>query len=551
MNPSENKPLTNGAPVPPRPDIAPPAGPRPIAVTDVNAPAPTEASSTQPPELANIEQTLQAAAAESSANPIAAADATPVTVAQATPPTPAQPTSATDQPAGIPSAPAAMSTPPAAEPAATPGNIIVGSDSSGPTSFTPPSGGAQLGKSPHRRQKWWLGGSLVVLVLLLAAGWVFGLYLPNQPDNVWKTGLSRSGMALDKLATTAINQRKSTHPTTSGLKGTLSYSSQDFNASGDFNLTADQTNTKAGLDATLKPAGQPDIDLKANLLTTLPKGAALPDEYIQLTGLKVLGLDALIPNIDALDGQWIGISGKYMQSLLDEDGTAVSTTGLQNITADDYTAAIQAEIATSRDYIFTTDPTKAVLVNKGFVGKEIVEGVKSYHYTVAINKDHAKAYCTAAVKTLSGTEVYKKLVADNARASTADSITKGCQSSVDNVKPGDTFDIWIGGKYKLIHMVRIHDAADANSYVDFGETYTGGDSMNWFTKLHDPSDKSSADFTATTDFKKLTSNGKLTVGGDGYTVALTFTTDTSNKPVTVTPPAKFVPVQNVLQQLGL
>ncbi|MGH7241182.1 MAG: hypothetical protein ACREGB_02720, partial [Candidatus Saccharimonadales bacterium] len=50
-------------------------------------------------------------------------------------------------------------------------------------------------------------GGIAALIVLLGAGYTFGLYLPAQPSNVYKTGLSRSGKAADALVKYGTSQQ--------------------------------------------------------------------------------------------------------------------------------------------------------------------------------------------------------------------------------------------------------------------------------------------------------------------------------------------------------
>ncbi len=50
------------------------------------------------------------------------------------------------------------------------------------------------------------GAMAAVLVLAGSAAAVFGVYIPNKPQNVWKTGLNRSGTAVQKLVATVTTK---------------------------------------------------------------------------------------------------------------------------------------------------------------------------------------------------------------------------------------------------------------------------------------------------------------------------------------------------------
>lgn len=409
-------------------------------------------------------------------------------------------------------------------------------------------------RSRKNRKKLFLGVSLVVVVLLLAAGWVFGIYVPNKPENVWKTGVNRTGQALDSVVADSTDSKKLASLKTADITGDVSVKSADYAVSGKFTAKGNDTNTTSGLNVSFKPTGQSGYNFSANILTSLAPSAQYPDLYFQISGFKDLGLDALVPNVSTYDGTWIAVSGDYLSKIIGQTDSG-SPKKSQQLTNQDVADAVRAVTATTKDYIFTTDPAKAVLVNKGFVGKETVEGIPSYHYTAALNKDHAKDYCKAVASTIADTNAFKKFVDSAARSDRQESIKTSCTNGVDNIKSGDTFDVWVGSKYKLIHKVRLHDSADKDAYFDFGQTYKGDDTLNFFATIHQPSDKIDLHFTSTTNTKTNTTNGHLNVVStekdNGFTADAHYQLQASNSKVNITKPQDAVPLSDILQQLGI
>lgn len=431
---------------------------------------------------------------------------------------------------------------------------VVGGNS-GQTSYAVTGGSASPSPRSHNsHKKLYLGCGLVILVLLLAAGWVFGMYLPNKPENVWKTGVNRTGQALDSVVADATDSQKLASLKTANLTGDVSVKSADYTASGKLTTQGNDTATTSDLNVSFKPSGQPGYNFSAKLLTSLAANAQYPDLYFQISGFKDLGLDALVPNVSSYDGKWITVSGDYLSKTIGQSGSD-SPKKAQQLTNQDVADAARAVTATTKDYVFTTDPAKAVLVNKGFVGKETVEGVSSYHYTAAINKDHAKDYCSAIANTIAGTNAFKKFVDSADRSDRQKSLKSSCINGVDNIKSSDTFDVWVGGKYKLIHKVRLHDSADKNAYLDFGQTYKGDDTLNFFATVHQPSDKIDLNFTSTTNTKTNTTNGHLhvtsTAKDSGFTADANYQLKSDNSKVNVTKPKGAVPLPDVLRQLGI
>src|SRR5690606_31032379 len=62
---------------------------------------------------------------------------------------------------------------------------------------------------PKKSKKPLFVGLFVALAVVLgSAGYVFGYYIPNKPENVWKTGLNRSGDTLAKLVAESTTEQK-------------------------------------------------------------------------------------------------------------------------------------------------------------------------------------------------------------------------------------------------------------------------------------------------------------------------------------------------------
>jgi hypothetical protein len=393
---------------------------------------------------------------------------------------------------------------------------------------------------------------LVVVLLLLAVGYVFAFYLPNKPENVWKTGLDRTGDGLNGLITDATEQNKLSKLTTSELSGNLTFESKAYGkATGSYSAKFDDNSADGNLSVSLPQQGDKNIDLSLKTLLETPKDSTYPDVYLKFSGINALGLDAFIPGINQYDGTWINISSKYIES---HAAVARDLDTKSDVKTADVAGLVRAVSGTTRDYLLTSQPDKAVLENKGFQGKETVDGIKTYRYKAAVNKDHAKAYCDALGNAVAGTDLFKKLVDESDRADSKKSFVEDCKNGVNDIKSGETFDVWIDSGYKLIHKVRLYDTEDKDSYLDFGQTYKGDHNLYLFANLHDASAKADMTSTTTFNFDDMSAQGALDVKskeGEGYTMSLTFKLAANDKKVTIDKPANSVPVETVLHALGL
>ena len=434
------------------------------------------------------------------------------------------------------------------------GDAIVVGGNYGASSYAVPTPGSNVSNQKNKKKLLLIVGT-VLGVVLLGGGFVFGFYLPNQPENVWKTGINRTGKAISTLITDATEKTQLDKLKASELTGDLTIDSKETGKyGGTFSASADSNTGDVALKVTMPKTAGKSSEFEAKVMTELAPKAQYPDVYFQLTGLSALGLDSMIPGVSNYDGKWIVVSSDYLKQAIGSSATTPNNTD-SSITAADVAEVTLVSTSTTNEYVFTTDTSKAVLVNKGFKGKETVDGVKAYRYLATIDKKHAKDYCQALGTNIAKTQAFKKLVAEKDRADRTKSVVDGCKSSVDRIKDGETFDMWIDGKYKLVHKVRLHDVTNKNSYADFGQNYKGDNNLNLFAKIHD--DASNFDFNSTMviNFKDTTSTGKMDMvsakKGSEFTANANFVLKASNKDLKITKPAVSTTIQEVLQKLGL
>ncbi|HET6924538.1 MAG TPA: hypothetical protein VFH39_01760, partial [Candidatus Saccharimonadales bacterium] len=405
------------------------------------------------------------------------------------------------------------------------------------------------------RRKLLLFGGATVLVLAAMVGLVFGWYLPNTPQNVYNTGLNRTGKAVSSVVDSVTDKQTLQAYQTSVISGSIKADVDGGSYGGDFTTSFDKADLTGGLNVTLKDSGSSKT-LSAKVMSHIPDGSVYPDLYFQLSGLKALGIDEFMPGASAYDGKWISVSSKYLQSIGDTY-LKTSDNTKQQLTTDDIAEVARTAANTTQQYLFTTAPDKAVFEQRSYVGKEKVDGISSYHYKVSLNVQHAKDYCVALGTAMLNTSAYKKLASDNsAQTAEKQSLKSDCDRSVgDAVKPSDTYDMWIDGHYKLIHKIRVYDKTDHASYTDVGQTYKGGNKLSLFVNVHDAKQQGDGAFTLDTDVSTrqtdATLSYKSTSADNPENVTVQLHAKLSADAVKVTPPAGAVPIQDVLKQFGI
>lgn len=415
-----------------------------------------------------------------------------------------------------------------------------------------------------RKKKILLICGAVVLLMGAGAGAVFGFYLPNKPDNVWKTGLNRSGEALGSVVNSATEKSKLESFKKSQVNASVALSHSDAKYSGTFAAKFDDTKSDGSFDVSITEKDLPAKQLGVKYLSELKSGSLYPSLYFQITGLKAFGgeeLEAFVPGISEYDGKWIGIDADYLKSL----GMPVEETKPeeqnkdQSISADDVSELARTMTNTVNEYVLTANPDKALFEQRKFVGKETVDGVKAYHYQVGINKQHAKDLCRATIERIAATNIIKKVPTytdENTSKAMQEDQIKSCQESAEkDIKQDYTFDMWIDAKYKLIYKIRATSPDDAEMYTEIGQIYKGGDELSLFLATHDGKAQSESRATLETNMKTNQTKANLafksTNAENPFDLTMTLEAKPYAEEIKIEKPAGTVPVQDVLQELGI
>ncbi len=396
---------------------------------------------------------------------------------------------------------------------------------------------------------------IIVLVVLLVVGGVFGYYIPNKPANVWKRGMNRTGQALDTIVTEATKTAESSTYKRTNIKGDFKLTSSSLgNFSANIDGWGSSTDAQLNTKVDIKEQGLADRTMSADLLAAIPSGKQYPDLYLQLTGLSQLGLDAFVPGVNQYDGKWLYVGSDYLQSLADSAGIKTDT-NKTNITASDISNFTSSMVAVSREYVLTGDSSKGILEDRGFLGKEMVDGVKTNHYKVGYNKANFKQFCSALGESVLNSQLAKKFVTSASdRTKDQTSFVKSCQDSTNNIKPSDTFEMWVGGKYGLVRQVRFYDTSDKKNYMDVGQQYNGGDELTLYANLHlnDSDTKGTVHLSFTDNAKTgaITLDASAaTTGTDKLDLTAHFAINPARGSTKITRPTDTIDLGQLIQQL--
>lgn len=415
---------------------------------------------------------------------------------------------------------------------------------------------ATLPPKKNRKKLVIIGGTVGMMLLLVATG-VFGFYLPNRPSAVWNTGISRTGIALNSVVESATEKKALETLKTSKITGDLTATLEDVTYTGQVSSTFKDQDSTSGLDFSMK-SSEDDMKISFKTLTKTVRDSPYPDAYVQFSGLKELGiLDLFAPGLNQYEGKWISIPATTYQEFAEK--YVGEDTSTANFTSADVAELARTTVTVTNDYLFSTDPEKAVLEQKSFVGKESVDGLSTYHYKVGINAKHATDYCVALATELTKTKAFKNItgVKDEEIKAMRDEAVKSCKensTALEEIKD-DEFDVWIDSKYKLLYKVRVSDKQEKGTYSEYGQRYSGGDELKFFVNYHADEDKYDVKVEATYNSKTFVTSLAFNADGkeDGNEFAIngTMKFEPSNDEVKIAIPKDAVPLETVLQQMGI
>ncbi|HSH55943.1 MAG TPA: hypothetical protein VK983_03895, partial [Candidatus Limnocylindrales bacterium] len=407
----------------------------------------------------------------------------------------------------------------------------------------------------RRKRNLILGAAATVALLLGSAGYVFGYYIPNKPENVWATGMERSGTVLTTLMTEATDKETAQAFESTSLSGNMEIRSQDQVFKGAVASSYSQTTSDNTFTIQLKDQSGADQKVAMNLLTDIPAGKEYPDIFFKYTGLAALGADAYLPAASSYEGKWITVSSDYIASFLPAEEA-------EELKREELTHQDAAELGkiitdTTREYVLTSDESKSVLVRKSFVATEKLGNVSAHHYKVSLNKENAVRFCTALTERIMSSKAYLKLPwadAERVEQDKKDSLESCKRDAAESIDEKDTFDMWIDRKYKLIHKIRITDQKERQDYVEIGQSYSGGDEIPLFVVIQSKSDEYHGRIDLKVNQKTDTTTASVDFAGDGeddFAIKAQLTFKPYKGVVTIERPKTTVPIQAVLKQLGL
>lgn len=444
----------------------------------------------------------------------------------------------------------------AVPPTPTPG-VVVGGEGNAPAKSAEPApapGPAAAGAGPRglklRLTKPVIGVIAAVLVVGGAAAFYFGYY--TNPSVIYSKSLQNTGKGYDKLVQYADKQSQLHYKAFVG-DGSFKVKGEGFATDGKINFKGDENNGELTFDL-----GLGATRLKADLRAIKSAGAS-PDLYIKASGLKGLGSLAGSPELESqlagLDDSWVLIDHSLIDSL--NAATADQPATVSNSpTREQVLDELQAVGKVNQQYVYTTNKDKAIFTVVKKYGSETVDGHKTYHYKVGVQKENVKKYIKAQQAALKASKL-NDWIKKNKYETTVNAMFDDMARSANDIKASDNFDLWADAKRKLIYKVRFADTKNpAQNYADLGLDYKGGDSYPFFIKGKSKDGDTVTDINLT--FTLNTKNNDLamkvdtsTEGDQPSTFNMDVTFKPSNQTFKIEKPAGAKTLAEALSALGL
>lgn len=340
-----------------------------------------------------------------------------------------------------------------------------GTDSTAAENVGPPTPSPEPDPKPKRGKRKLIIAIVAILAVLgLTSAYVFGYYLPNTPENVWKSAVTNTGKGYDALTTYATNFNSEVD----GLEMQGSYKLKGDMVS-DGTMSGKSLGDNAQFSGTISASGlKIEYEVRA-----IKSTGDTPDYYFKVNGLQ--GLGTLLGGVtgpefaQALEGvnnQWYVIDHTLFEQLASGDSSNQS----MSLSTKDVEKLLNTIKNSNNTYLFTDDQTKAVFVQQEFIGKETKDNRTVYHYKAGVNQANLKLYLKALCGDLQKDTLGKTLLKDGLRATNCDDFVK----KADNINTKQTADVWVDKSTKLVHTVRFTDSKQAANYLEIGQDYQGG-----------------------------------------------------------------------------
>ncbi|MGB4758648.1 MAG: hypothetical protein WBP26_01195 [Candidatus Saccharimonadales bacterium] len=435
---------------------------------------------------------------------------------------------------------------------ATPSVTPSGMSPAGATSTAMPSMPAPM-PGPSTKKKWLIPVLIAVGIAVIAAALVGFKAYTSSPGYVWNKSIENTQKAYQTLDD---HLQKTAEFKGSTATGSLSLASEGFEVSGDFEAKSAGQSADVAIDFSVSSSNQRGDAIKISAgadFRVISSDGAYPDLYIRARDLDKaasmldnLGVSSSEASswLSQYNNQWYVIEGSYL-----EQTASAYSGGLLNV--DGGTSQSSQELyklfgklgKLTSEYVFSNDDSKAVIVQKEFVGKEDKHGRATYHYKAEINTTGLKAYGQALKKTLAEDAIARSLMSAKDKADAEALLVYLDDLSKEYKNDKVTIDVWVDSGTKLVQTIRLSDAKNSKSYVELSQLYDANDKI----PLQLVVSGDGTNFTAklTVDTKKNENTYDIKATSSGSTITINATESFSQTAPTIEKPTNAKSVQEL------
>lgn len=330
--------------------------------------------------------------------------------------------------------------------------------------------------APETKKKSFIPKVLIVLFASLffmgGAAAAYINFVQKSPDNLWKSALRNTATGMDRIIDLSATSPK-------GVK-----QSGNFKISSPIAMDGNMEGSSYESDGVLKAnLGVSGARFDMEIRSIVPDGAANPDLYFKVGGLD--GIDSLVTGLlgddvggvgqafSELNEQWFFLDHTLLDQLMSESGAS------QTQISTEQAAQLGSELAeVLREYVFTTDQTKAIVGIDQKFGFEDFEGDKTYKVSLLLDKNNLKSFLNALVEKAENNELINELFLGPDQSLSELLELEDLMKSIDESDVSDvSMEAWIDSNGRFIRNVRIYPTEEnkESNYLDIGLDYESGD----------------------------------------------------------------------------
>lgn len=340
-------------------------------------------------------------------------------------------------------------------------------------------------KNSGKKQGWKKRAPLIAIVLFFvgAIAGVFGYYIPNRPENVYRTGLDRTGQMMSQLDEqfAAIDEIASSDGFQ--MDGSINTQMEEGTISGTMSSRAGESSSETNIDVSGEIGDDSfgmNINLGFDIITDIVEGNEYPDVFFKVRGGELLSM--ISPQIAQYDEQWVHAEASFIEETLSEliDDFESEDEGA----AEGWLELIDDLGDVVADYVLTSDE-KGILELDEIVGAEERNDTRTYRYNVSINRDNTEEFCTELFDTIGQSSFVQSQLSSTIELNDEDRDNQisDCVASFADFYDDVDITMWIDRSTKLIHQLRFED--DDGFTLEVGQTYDGSDKFDLFINAFD------------------------------------------------------------------